>query len=957
MSVVGGDLGHYIGQEVSDAAANLYFSTRTYKQARGYLYYDSATSALKIWDGASWLDLTHSVVADGSGNVTISGKLTVTGLIDPTGLTLDQQASVPGGTPISSKGTIWMDSADDKLYFTNNTTTYDLTAGGGGSSPWQRTGTVINPVTSTDDVAIGTTSMVSSERMRILNDESEKGYRADYINTVGGWAGWTGFLANPQNDGGAMSGSAVGFEVQQPASWNTPQTLTGFKYPDMATTPGQGSNGFVQNGPNEFNAFIGRTGFGYGAVTGTTPRVRVLSRTASSTEDWELYRAEFFASIPSSPEWTGFNVQPRTLSGGTVDKFIGYNVTQLYASGIGSTTYNWAYGLYIEDLQGDAQVTVTAAYGIYQAGANDLNHFEGPLQMGKRPLDPTGPVEGDFWYNSVSGVLKYRDSSGIQTLSTGTGSSPWSETSGVLYPTTHATDDVVIGANTMSGSERLRVVGDARVEGKLTVTGLIDPTGLVLAQQASDPASTGAGEGTVWVKNDSPTTLWFTDSAGSDIQVVGGSTGTPWTESPVGTIYPTTYATDDVIIGANSTTGTERLRVNGDVLVDDRLGINIVPLSNVRLRLFSDGAESGVSAEQVTSGNVAYYSGFLTSATASAGDTLSRYYGFRVLSPTITGTLTEAYGLRVESLGASTSSFGIYQAGSGDDNYFAGHVGIGTTTPAAGLLVVEDTSDSTSGSCIEARLTKIAGGTLAIWRGIEVDPYVNAGTVSTMNCITLDSPAGGGTILAIRGLYIPSLKTGPAAGGTVHGIFQSSSDDPNRLEGQTGIGGDYQSDAQLYVKASYTGTIGTARYGVHAKLEYYGSSTTLSDARVVGATIDVDTGETIISGHGLYVESPTGNGTIANCFGVYIAEQETGPTTAGYGVYQIGAGDSNLFSGSTIFNRSVSLTGIGTDGYLRLNRLTTVQRDAITPLSGMVIFNTTTSKFQGHDGTAWRDFH
>lgn len=41
-------------------------------------------------------------------NLTVNGKLTVTGIIDPTGLVLDEQATVPGGTPASNKGTFWI---------------------------------------------------------------------------------------------------------------------------------------------------------------------------------------------------------------------------------------------------------------------------------------------------------------------------------------------------------------------------------------------------------------------------------------------------------------------------------------------------------------------------------------------------------------------------------------------------------------------------------------------------------------------------------------------------------------------------------------------------------------------------------------------------------------------------------------------------------------------------------
>ncbi len=53
--------------------------------------------------------------------------------------------------------------------------------------------------------------------------------------------------------------------------------------------------------------------------------------------------------------------------------------------------------------------------------------------------------------------------------------------------------------------------------------------GLKLPEQAADPGSTGAGEGTVWVKDDAPTELRFTDDTGTDHPVTTDTTPTDHT--------------------------------------------------------------------------------------------------------------------------------------------------------------------------------------------------------------------------------------------------------------------------------------------------------------------------------------------------------------------------------------------------------------------------------------------
>ena len=61
------------------------------------------------------------------------------------------------------------------------------------------------------------------------------------------------------------------------------------------------------------------------------------------------------------------------------------------------------------------------------------------------------------------------------------------------------------------------------ITGKLNVSGLIDPTGLVIDEKANVAAtghSTVAAKGLLWVKNDAPNRLYFTDDEGTDKKVI-----------------------------------------------------------------------------------------------------------------------------------------------------------------------------------------------------------------------------------------------------------------------------------------------------------------------------------------------------------------------------------------------------------------------------------------------------
>ncbi len=105
--------------------------------------------------------------------------------------------------------------------------------------------------------------------------------------------------------------------------------------------------------------------------------------------------------------------------------------------------------------------------------------------------------------------------------------------------------------------------------------------------------------------------------------------------------------------------------------------------------------------ENDVSTNVAYGANLAIVSSA----TLTNAYG---VSVNMTGSgIATAYGVRIADL-AATTSWGIYQEGTNDRNYFAGNVGVGATSPSEKLHVVGNLRVQGSTDCT---LGNGAGGT------------------------------------------------------------------------------------------------------------------------------------------------------------------------------------------------------------------------------------------------------
>jgi len=112
----------------------------------------------------------------------------------------------------------------------------------------------------------------------------------------------------------------------------------------------------------------------------------------------------------------------------------------------------------------------------------------------------------------------------------------------------------------------------------------------------------------------------------------------------------------------------------------------------------------------------------------------------------------------------------------------------------------------------------------------------------------------------------------------------------------------------------------------------------------------------------LYIAEATGTGNWVHSgaeFDEFIELTDTPTTFTGQGskILRVNSGATAVeFTDSLILNGTTGSTSLdltSTNGALRLNRLDNTQRNALTPLAGMTIFNTNTLQVEDYNGTAW----
>jgi hypothetical protein len=209
-------------------------------------------------------------------------------------------------------------------------------------------------------------------------------------------------------------------------------------------------------------------------------------------------------------------------------------------------------------------------------------------------------------------------------------------------------------------------------------------------------------------------TLPVDDGTSGQALITDGSGVLSWSSAASGDVYGPASATDNAVARYDGTTG-KIIQDSAVTIADDGgVGIGATTTADIPLRVSLVGTGANINGIRVsgttpatatgshklfqtvattvasafTLPNLTHYEAF--QSTIGAGSTVTSQYGFYAQA-NLTGA-TNNYGF-YSAIASGTGRFNFYAAGTAD-NYFAGKVGIGTTTPAQALQVSNSAGDA-----------------------------------------------------------------------------------------------------------------------------------------------------------------------------------------------------------------------------------------------------------------------
>ena len=407
--------------------------------------------------------------------------------------------------------------------------------------------------------------------------------------------------------------------------------------------------------------------------------------------------------------------------------------------------------------------TTTFTGGNVGIGTTTVTDFA--LEMG----GSIGPVTTDQ-YDLGSAALEWNNLYVKNIISTGTTAGFWQRASGVLAPQ-NITDSLIIGG-TATSSGKFQVYGLSALNPVASISGSSAVAALMVDNTVGDlftASSSGLNRfvitqnGNVGIGSTVPVSRL--DTGGGTISLNGG-----WLSNDGGA--EGVFVKTDGNVGIGTSAPAYRLDVvhttptaaNGSVS-PDQIGLRVNrahyvgtpgPYPNAVYGVLGQG-QAGQGSASVSYSNTVGARGVAGQAivNVTGGASVTGASSLYALNATITaGTLSNQYGLYVESLSGASNNYGVYVAGN-NSSYFGGNVGIGTTSPV-GLLHVQ-------GACVTGdtllkrrrkRKSKYGDWEEDYWEDIRIDE-IEAGD----EILTFDETTGGFTASQVRELMDMGKKT------------------------------------------------------------------------------------------------------------------------------------------------------------------------------------------------------
>lgn len=336
------------------------------------------------------------------------------------------------------------------------------------------------------------------------------------------------------------------------------------------------------------------------------------------------------------------------------------------------------------------------------------------------------------------------------------------------------------------------------------------------------------------------------------------------------------------------------------------------------------GFASGIALGTVTATHV--YGVAVTpifgTAAGGSGATATNYYGLHLGTPTVTG----AGFLTI------TNRYGVYQADTAAQNYFAGYSGLGVTadtgtalnlpasvTTRSSLRIAHGVAPTTN--LTDGDIWTTTAGLFARINGATAGPFIGApggsdtqvqynssGTLAGSSRFTWDDTGAGGLTLTNTGVVFArtqltaslTLGTSPAAG-QYRGLYANAtwavnSTDIVTLRGVMASVSHTGSDASVN-----TGTL-TGGYFDVQNSRSAGSLAALHGVDVLTTLLNSATTTDV---YGVRI-TLTGTGTITSLYGLYLSDGLGGTITNRYGIYQVGASSQNVLAGQLLLSASTT---------------------------------------------------